>query len=88
MANRKHGAIYTGVTSDLQRRVWQHREGMVDGFTRKYGCKLLVWFELHATMELAILREQQIKGGSRKKKVALIEEDNPDWFDLWHKMRS
>ncbi|OYX63926.1 MAG: endonuclease [Sphingomonadales bacterium 32-64-17] len=87
MANRKHGAVYTGVTSDLQRRVWQHREGLVDGFTKKYGCKLLVWFELHATMELAILREKQIKGGSRKKKVALIEAENADWFDLWHRIR-
>ena len=86
MANRKHGAIYTGVTSDLQRRVWQHREGLVDGFTKQYGCKRLVWFELHATMELAILREKQIKGGSRKKKVALIEAENVDWLDLWHKM--
>lgn len=81
MANRKNGAIYTGVTSDLQKRAWQHKEGQIDGFSRQYGCKSLVWFEFHATMELAINREKQIKGGSRKKKIALIEATNPDWFD-------
>ena len=58
MANRKNGAIYTGVTSDLPRRVWQHREGEIEGFTRRYGCKLLVWFEFHATMDHAITREK------------------------------
>ena len=81
IANRKNGAIYTGVTSNLAKRIWDHKQGAVDGFTRRYGCKLLVWFELHSTMEAAILHEKQIKGGSRKRKVALIEGDNPDWFD-------
>jgi putative endonuclease len=83
MANRKNGAIYTGVTSDLPKRVWQHREGVADGFTKRYGCKMLVWFELHETMESAILREKQIKGGSRKTKLALIVETNPNWHDLY-----
>jgi putative endonuclease len=83
MANDKSGTIYVGVTSDLAGRAWQHREGVVEGFTRRYGCKRLVWFELHATMEHAIAREKQIKGGSRAKKVALIEAANPEWRDLF-----
>ena len=83
VANRKQGAIYTGVTSDLPQRTWQHREGNVDGFTRRYGCKILVWFKIHETMESAILREKQIKAGSRKRKKDLIEAANPDWRDLY-----
>lgn len=83
MANRRNGAVYTGVTSDLPQRVWQHREGVVDGFTKRYGCKMLVWYEQHESMEPAIAREKQIKGGSRKRKRALIEEMNPDWRDLF-----
>jgi putative endonuclease len=72
VANKRNGAIYVGVTSNLVQRVWQHREGVVGGFTKRYGCKVLVWFELHSTMEYAIAREKQLKGGSRKKKLALI----------------
>ena len=83
MANRKHGTIYVGVTSNLVQRIWQHREGIGGGFTARYGCKRLVWFELHGTMENAILREKQLKAGSRAKKIALIEENNPDWQDLY-----
>ena len=83
VVNRKNGAIYTGVTSDLPKRMWQHREGEIDGFSKQHGCKLLVWYELHSTMEHAILREKQIKAGSRRKKVALIEERNSNWFDLY-----
>ena len=83
MANRKQGALYAGVTSDLPKRVWQHREGVAEGFTKRYGCKRLVWFELHSIMEYAILRERQIKAGSRRKKIALIEEANPEWRDLY-----
>lgn len=82
MANRRNGTLYTGVTSDLVRRVWQHREGL-GGFSTRYDCKLLVWFEMHATMETAIAREKQLKAGSRAKKIALIETDNPLWRDLW-----
>ena len=82
MANKRNGTIYTGVTSDLVKRVWQHREGL-GGFTTRYECKLLVWFEQHSTMEHAILREKQLKAGSRAKKVVLIEKDNPLWRDLW-----
>ncbi|WP_086739503.1 GIY-YIG nuclease family protein [Erythrobacter colymbi] len=86
MANHKNGTLYVGVTSDLPRRIWEHREGHVEGFTRRYGCKRLVWFELHATMEHAIAREKQIKGGSRAKKIALIEALNPEWRDLFFEL--
>ena len=83
MASRRNGTLYTGVTSNLVQRAWQHREGLVGGFTRRYGCKLLVWFELLDTMEAAILREKQIKAGSRAKKLALIEARNPGWRHLF-----
>ena len=83
MANQQNGTLYTGVTSYLVQRVWQHREGLGNGFTKRYGCKLLVWFELAETMEAAISREKQIKGGSRSKKLRLIEGMNPDWRDLF-----
>ena len=83
VANRKLGTIYIGVTSDLPKRAWQHREGAIEGFTKRYGCKKLIWFELHSTMEHAILREKQLKAGSRAKKVSLIEAANPDWRDLY-----
>jgi putative endonuclease len=88
MASTPNGTIYVGVTSDLPQRVWQHREGIVEGFTKRYGCKLLVWYELHATMEYAIVREKQLKAGSRKKKLALIEERNPQWRDLFGELGS
>ena len=83
MASKRNGAIYTGVTSNLIQRAWQHREELVAGFTKRYGCKLLVWFEMHDNMEAAILREKQIKGGSRQKKIAFIEANNPQWKDLF-----
>jgi len=82
-ASKRNGTLYTGVTSDLLQRAWHHREGLVDGFTKQYGCKRLVWFELAGTMDAAISREKQIKGGSRKRKIALIESMNPDWRDLF-----
>jgi putative endonuclease len=88
MANHKNGTIYVGVTSDLPKRAWQHREGVVEGFTKKYGCKRLVWFELHSTMEHAIMREKQLKGGSRAKKIALIEAINPEWRDLFFELNA
>jgi len=83
MTNKRNGTLYTGVTSNLAQRVWQHREGVADGFTKRYGCKMLVWFEMQDTMEAAIMREKQIKAGSRKKKLALIEAFNPQWRDLY-----
>ncbi|BBB15226.1 endo/excinuclease amino terminal domain protein [Candidatus Rickettsiella viridis] len=83
ITNKKHGTLYTGVTSLLVKRIYEHKEGIIDGFTKKYNCKLLVFYELHETMESAILREKQIKAGSRKKKLQLIENINPNWIDLY-----
>ena len=87
MANRCNGALYVGVTSNLPQRVWLHRSGSVAGFTKRYGCKMLVWYELHATIPNAIAREKQIKGGSLEKKVALIESLNPTWRDLFAELQ-
>jgi len=83
MASRMYGTLYTGVTSNLVRRVWQHREGVVDGFTREYEVKLLVWFELHSDIDAAITREKQIKQWRRSWKIALIQKTNPLWRDLF-----
>ncbi|WP_454622317.1 GIY-YIG nuclease family protein [Bradyrhizobium cenepequi] len=83
VASKRHGTLYTGVTSHLPKRAFEHREGLVKGFTAKYGCKILVWYELHDTMLDAIAREKQIKAGSRAKKITLIEAMNPDWKDLY-----
>ncbi len=83
MANKKNGTLYTGVTSDLIRRGYEHKNCLIPSFTSKYDCKLLVYFELVDSMEAAIMREKQIKAGSRKKKLALIEEQNPMWLDLY-----
>ena len=83
MASKRNGTLYTGVTSNLSQRVCQHREGVADGFTKRHGCKALVWYEIGETMEWAIAREKQIKAGSRTRKLALIEEMNPQWKDLF-----
>ncbi|HWH18109.1 MAG TPA: GIY-YIG nuclease family protein, partial [Allosphingosinicella sp.] len=82
MASGFHGTIYTGVSSNLLQRIAQHREGALGGFTAEYGCKRLVWFEMHGSMEWAIGREKQIKKWRRAWKLALIEEANPTWRDL------
>ena len=82
MASRRNGTLYTGVTSNLTQRVWHHRTGIVAGFTKRYGCKMLVWYEIHSTMIDAITREKQIKGGSRQRKIALIEASNSTWRPL------
>jgi predicted GIY-YIG superfamily endonuclease len=86
MANRRNGAIYTGVTSDLLKRVYEHKYADVPGFTQKYECKNLVYYEIIEDMTSAIAREKQLKGGSRKKKLALIEKMNPYWDDLYEKL--
>jgi len=82
MASKRHGTLYVGVTSNLAQRVWQHKEGMVEGFTSRYHVHMLVWYELHATMESAIAREKALKEWKRAWKVELIEKSNPDWRDL------
>jgi putative endonuclease len=82
MASKRNGTLYTGVTSDLIKRVYQHKNEK-KGFTCRYGCHLLVYYEIYDEMLDAIAREKQIKAGSRKKKIALIEGMNPEWLDLY-----
>jgi len=83
MASRKHGTLYVGVTADLRNRVAQHREGLIPGFTQRYGVKRLVWFEQHESITAAIQRENALKHYRRQWKINLIEADNPDWDDLF-----
>ena len=83
LASERNGTLYIGVTSDLIKRVWQHKESLADGFTKKYGVKILVWYEQHETMESAIAKEKAMKKWLRKWKLATIEKTNPDWRDLW-----
>ena len=83
MTNKRNGTLYTGVTSNLPRRVWEHKKEFFAGFSSKYKTHLLVYYELADTMYVAISREKQIKAGSRAKKIALIESINPDWWDLY-----
>ena len=82
LANQRNGTLYVGVTSDLRRRIYEHRNDCIKGFTKKYKIHTLVYYEMGDSMEGAILREKQIKAGSRKKKIALIESKNPRWHDL------
>lgn len=83
LSNKYRGTLYTGVTSDLIKRVWQHKNLTTDGFTHRYLLDRLVYFELAESMLSAIAREKQIKSGSRKKKIELIESVNPNWKDLY-----
>lgn len=83
LANRKNGILYVGVTSNLPARVWQHREKLRPGFTARYNIHRLVWFEVHESMDTAILREKQLRAGCRQKKLDLINDLNPEWADLY-----
>lgn len=83
LASKPFGVFYVGVTSNLLARVYQHREGLFPGFTRKYNVKMLVYYEMHTAIEHAILREKSIKRWTRKKKITAIEEMNPLWTDLY-----
>ena len=83
LTNQSHTTLYTGVTNDLVRRIYEHKEGLVEGFTKKYQCKYLVYYEVFEDAYNAIAREKQIKAGSRSKKLALIEGLNPQWKDLY-----
>ncbi|MCH9756858.1 MAG: GIY-YIG nuclease family protein [Gammaproteobacteria bacterium] len=83
MANQPNGIIYTGVTSNLIKRVYQHKNADTPGFTKQYNCKFLVYYEITENMLTAITREKQLKAGSRKKKLDLIETMNPQWIDLF-----
>ncbi len=84
LASRRNGTLYVGVTSNLVKRAWEHRNGFVDGFTQRYGVHDVVWFEQHETMDSAITREKAIKKWKRAWKLRLIEQKNPDWRDLCH----
>lgn len=83
LASQRNGTLYTGVTNDVRRRVWEHKHALVKGFTKEYGIDILVYFEQHEDIEQAILREKKIKRWKRKWKLDLIEKDNPDWKDLY-----
>ncbi|MEH3103677.1 MAG: GIY-YIG nuclease family protein [Sphingomonas phyllosphaerae] len=86
MASRRNGTIYLGVTSDLPKRVWEHRNGVIGGFTRQYGCHLLVWYEAYDSIDAARQRELQMKEWKRAWKVREIEGFNPDWEDLYDRI--
>ena len=82
LASRPQGTLYVGVTNDLVRRVYEHREGLVAGFTKEYGVTTLVWFDVTGSVEAAITREKQLKNWKREWKIALIQKGNPSWRDL------
>ena len=86
LASSRNGTLYVGVTSNLPKRVWEHREGLVEGFTRQYGVKQLVWYEVHGEAIAAITREKQIKKWNRLWKLHLIERMNPEWRDLFEEI--
>ena len=83
LASERNGTLYIGVTSNLPQRIWQHREGLVEGFTKRYSVKMLVWYEMHESMESAIVREKALKKWRREWKLELIEQSNAQWRDLW-----
>ena len=88
LASKRNGTLYVGVTSDLVKRTWEHKQDLAEGFTRKHGVKTLVYFEVHESPEAAITREKQIKKWERAWKIRLIEKDNPDWDDLYENIAS
>jgi len=83
LANKRNGTLYIGVTSDLVKRIWEHKNNMVEGFTKHYNVHRLVWYELHESIESAIIREKRLKDWKRAWKLELIEKTNPDWLDLY-----
>jgi putative endonuclease len=86
LASKRNGTLYIGVTSDLQKRSWEHKNDLLESFTKKYGVHRLVYFEFHDTMVSAITREKQLKKWNRAWKLELIEQGNPDWIDLWQEI--
>jgi putative endonuclease len=86
MTNKNNSVLYAGVTNDLQRRVYEHKSKLVEGFTKKYNIDKLVFFEVYNDINEAIIREKQIKGGSREKKIKLIEDMNKSWNDLYKEL--
>ena len=83
LASKRNGTLYVGVTSNLVQRVWQHKNDLVEGFTKRYGVHTLVWYEVHEVMESAITREKAVKRWKRDWKIELIQRDNPSWSDLY-----
>ena len=83
LASKRNGTLYVGVTSNLVQRIWQHKNDLLEGFTRRYSVHMLVWYEACGTMQAAIAREKAIKEWKRAWKIRLIEEENPDWRDLY-----
>ncbi len=86
MTNKHNTVLYTGVTSDLKRRAWQHKDKLADGFTKRYNVNKLVYYEVFEDVRAAIAREKQIKGGSRQKKMDLVNGMNPTWHDLYDEL--
>ena len=86
LASHRNGTLYVGVTSDLIRRVWEHKNGLAEGFTKRYAVHDLVWYEVHETMESAIGREKAIKEWKRNWKLEMIEKGNPDWKDIYNEL--
>jgi putative endonuclease len=86
LTNKRNGTTYVGVTSNLKRRIFEHKNNLVDGFTKRYNIYTLVYYEVGDSMEGAIKREKQIKGGSRDKKIELIRSINPEWRDLYNEL--
>ena len=86
LASRRNGTLYTGVTSDLVKRVWEHKNNVAEGFTKRYGVHRLVWYELYSNIESAIAREKAIKEWKRQWKLELIKSLNPDWRDLFEEL--
>ena len=83
LASQKNGTLYIGVTGNLVQRIWQHKKDLVEGFTKRYGIHMLVYYELHSDINSAITREKQLKKWNREWKLGLIEQNNPQWQDLW-----
>ncbi|MGB8366603.1 MAG: GIY-YIG nuclease family protein [Rhizomicrobium sp.] len=88
LASCRNGTLYTGVTNEITRRIWEHKNDLIEGFTQKYGVYILVWYEVHEDISAAIVREKQIKGWNRAWKIRLIEKENSGWNDLYEKLNS
>jgi putative endonuclease len=86
LASKRNGTLYVGMTDDLVKRVWQHRNDIIPGFTQIHGVKTLVWYEVHESRESAFMRERQMKKWNRAWKLELIERENPGWRDLWDEL--
>ncbi len=87
LCSKRNGTLYTGITSDIVKRVYEHKHGLVEGFTKKYNVHHLVWYEIHESAESAIVREKQIKKWKRAWKLKIIEKENPQWIDLYKSIR-